>query len=198
MKKLIFLFVTSCLVGCSEESGSKPDVDSARSADSIAAVHSNGTNANDSAAQLVVIDSVARRSDTAAQPDNKFRAAFRFYYTTSYCGGAPPTEEIIQQNEILRLLTNSTLKFKNHHTGFVYTIRTSPDAEGTIELEEGKYDVYLTRDINPGLPTGFDPKCSQWLDKLMFTVKAVNDGKMRDIIIHFECNPCDLGMKMRP
>lgn len=191
MKQILFYSVFIFLFGCAEEQPhDNNSVDSSSHVESLTS-------------PIAHSDSVAARKDSAAQDtiipvDNRIHASFRFYYTTSYCGGARPTEEIIQENAMPRLLTTSTVKLKNHHTGVVYTCKIGKDGEATIDLEEGKYDVYLTREINPALPTGYDPKCSLWQNKSLFTVKVSNDGKTREVTLHFECNPCDENMKRRP
>lgn len=190
MKRILFASVLIFFTACAEEQSHDVSADSVKQNDSVDRV-------------ITHPDSVAARKDSVIQDtvglmDNKFNSSFIFYYTTSYCGGARPTEEIIQQNQMPRLLTNSTLKLKNHHSGVVFTCITDKNGAAAVDLEEGKYDVYLTKEINPALPTGFDAKCSLWLNKSLYTVKVTDDGKTREVTVHFECNPCDENMKRRP
>lgn len=192
MKQILFFFVFIFLIGCAEEHSHDNGADSLAQSDSLPLAF---THPDSVAARK---DSVTLTADTVVPVDNKIHASFRFYYTTSYCGGARPTEEIIQENAMPRLLTNSKVKLKNHHTDIVYTCVIGSDGEANVDLEEGKYDVYFTKEINPALPTGYDPKCSLWQNKSLFTVKVTNDGKTREVTLHFECNPCDENMKRRP
>jgi hypothetical protein len=131
-------------------------------------------------------------------PDPLFTARLEFTFTSAYCGGARPTEEIIADKATARPLRNSTLLLKNHFNGKTYTCTTNDDGVCQTGITEGKYDVYLTTDINPKLGTGFDGKCSLWRNKVMYTVKITDDGKSRLVPVHFECNPCDDNMKRRP
>lgn len=128
----------------------------------------------------------------------KYRTTLTVYYTTSYCGGARPSQEIVAGHETPRLFASSSLRLKNHHTGKEYYIKTSAGGTANYEFEEGKYDVFLTEDIRPSLNTGFDPKCAAWKQQLLRTVKIGPDTKVQDVNIHFVCNPCDEQMKMRP
>lgn len=188
-KQISILSVFIFLISCANDSTQDTPVDSQSVWDSIQAPLKVDS-------PLAKIDSSAL--DTTAPVINTFKAKFKAWYTTSYCGGAKPTEEIVQQHAALRLLTNSNLKLKNHFTGMVFTCSTNASGEAEVALEEGKYDVYLTPNINSSLNTGFDAKCNLWLDKSLFTVKVSNNGKVQDITIHFECNPCDVNMKKRP
>ena len=144
----------------------------------------------------VLSDMIAKKDTTPAEP--VYHAEFRVLFTSTYCGGARPTEEILAEKATPKLLYTSTLKFRNHFTGKEYFIKTNADGIGSAEMEEGKFDVFLTKDINSGLATGFDSKCSQWLDQSLLTVKVLAGGKMQDVNIHFVCNPCDEKMKQRP
>lgn len=142
-------------------------------------------------------DTVAKVIDTVvAEPT--YKTSFRVLYTSSYCGGARPSEEMLAEYATPKLLSVSWVKFRNHHTGKEYVLQTNADGIAEAEMEEGKYDVFLTKDINPKLSTGFDPKCKLWTDQLLLTVKVSSSGKAQDVNIHFICNPCDENMKRRP
>ena len=145
-------------------------------------------------------DTVAKIIDTvtATPAEPTYRVGFRILFTSTYCGGARPSDEMLAEKATPKLLYNSTLKFKNHFSGKEYFLKTSPDGEASADMEEGKYDVYLTKDINSALSTGFDPKCSLWMNELLVTVKVAKGVSMQDVTIHFDCNPCDSKMKQRP
>ncbi len=140
------------------------------------------------------IDSVAEDTTSAAA---KYRVTLTVYYTTSYCGGARPSQDIVAGHEAPRLFASSSLRLKNHHTGKEYWIKTSSGGTANYEFEEGKYDVFLTEDIRPSLNTGFDPDCAIWKQQLLVTVKIGPNSKAQDVNIHFVCNPCDDDMKIR-
>lgn len=145
----------------------------------------------------VAPDTVAKVVDTVvAEPT--FKTSFRVLYTSSYCGGARPSEEMQAEYATAKLLSVSWIKFRNHFSGKEYILQTNANGVAEAEMEEGKYDVFLTKDINPKLGTGFDPKCKLWTDQLLLTVKVTSSGKMQDVAIHFICNPCDENMKRRP
>lgn len=145
----------------------------------------------------VVPDTVAKVIDTVVV-EPTYKTSFRVLYTSSYCGGARPSEEMLAEYATPKLLTVSWIKFRNHFSGKEYILQTNAEGIAETEMEEGKYDVFLTKDINPKLSTGFDPKCKLWTDQLLLTIKVTSSGKMQDVTIHFICNPCDENMKRRP
>lgn len=147
---------------------------------------------------LISIPILPTGSDTIVTPvdtvpaEPKVDAAFRVMYTSNSCGGARPTQEIVEQYGTPTALASSTIRFKNHHTGKEYLLKTDSKGEASADMEEGKYDVFFTKDINPNLPhTGFDPKCSLWISQQLLTVKVTADGKKQDVNVHFICNPCN-------
>jgi hypothetical protein len=191
MKYNFYVLLLVAFAGCGN-----PDADLMRDSTAIA----DSTALIDSLARIpvdsVMADTVAKKIDTvAAEPT--YRADFRVLYTYSYCGGARPTEEITTEHNTPKPLTLSTLKFKNHHTGKEYFLKTDAAGKTSGEMEEGKYDVFFTKDINTGIATGFDAKCSTWMNQLLLTIKVTAAGKMQDVNVHFVCNPCDEQSKMR-
>lgn len=198
MKQLTLVSAFFLLLGCG--SGEREHTESGDSlSDRIIYSDADSTRVQDSIVQAeatkVISDSLVPDS-VATEPT--YRAYFAVWYTYAYCGGARPTEEMEAEHQKLQPLTSSTLKFKNHHTGKEYFLKTSPRGEAVADMEEGKYDVFFTKDINSGIETGFDPKCSAWLNQLLLTVKVTARGKMQDVNVHFVCNPCDEQMKKRP
>lgn len=142
----------------------------------------------------VKTDTVAKK-DTVVPADPTYRATFHTYFTSTYCGGARPSQEILADKATPKALSFSWIKFKNHFTGKEYVLQTNSEGIASGEMEEGKYDVFFTKDINPALGTGFDPKCKLWTDQLLLTVKVGTGGKSQDVTLHFLCNPCDENMK---
>lgn len=194
MKHLLYISFLLCFAGCSSNASDEHvAVDSSGMIDSnqytierqrIAAQHADSVHKADSLS-----------SAQKVTPDSTFQASFRFMYTRAYCGGAKPSDEMINNLETPKLLTNSTLLLKNHFTGTEYQCVISPDGEATVAITEGKYDIFLTKNVNT--ETGFDPKCTLWTKQLLQTIKVSDNGKMQEVTIHFVCNPCDEKMKQR-
>lgn len=192
MRYIALCLSLSVLMSCAEEQKTPElNIDSIATADSLAKVDS--IRKIDSALEAKrVADSIANDTVAAAVtlPVN-----FTVWYSSSYCGGARPSDEMLAEYEREKLLTSSTLKLKNHHTGKEYLLTTNNAGIGTLDAEEGKYDVFLTKSINSSLATGFDPNCSMWMDQLLCTVKVLAGKSKGDIHIAFVCNPCDHGMR---
>lgn len=111
-------------------------------------------------------------------------------YVESYCGGAYPSEEILKEYEKQSPLANTHLILKNKK-GKRITVKTN--AKGVFEetLADGRYSVFMTKNVSPSSPVSFDPSCDVWLKSefAQFTVKA-NKVLEREIILYFYCNPC--------
>ena len=111
-------------------------------------------------------------------------------YVESYCGGAYPSEEILKEYEKQSPLANTHLILKNKK-GKRITVKTN--AKGVFEetLADGRYSVFMTKNVSPSSPVSFDPSCDVWLKSefAQFTVKA-NEVLEREIILYFSCKPC--------
>ena len=188
MKHLLY-FTLFFLLSCAGESTSSDK-------DTVISVRDIPDTGAAAVTTIATDTATATAIDTTAE--RLFTTRLEFTFTSSYCGGARPTEEIIANKNTPRPLRNSTLLLKNHFNGKSYSCTTNDDGVCQTSITEGKYDIYLTTGINPKLGTGFDGKCSLWRNKVMYTVKITDDGKLRSVPVHFECNPCDDNMKRRP
>lgn len=194
MNKLLLVSVIAFAFGCSSDPKDDDHVtDSVRVVDSIRKLDSAVR--ADSVSRNTLVDSVPADTEIV---EATYPAKFNIQYTSSYCGGARPTDEIVEEKQRLKTLSSSSIKFKNHFTGTEYVLKTNAQGIAEGQMEEGKYDVFLTNDINADLGTGFDPKCKLWQDQLLLTVKVKSSGTTQDVNIHFICNPCDENMKRRP
>lgn len=116
----------------------------------------------------------------------------KVYYQTSYCGGAHPSEEILAENDKLRLLTKSKLKLKNKSGEFF--IITDDKGNFTSSIPYGTYSVFLTKETNPKIQDVSADACDNCLTQVMTTVK-IREGKKVFIQFRF---PCDPGARLRP
>lgn len=193
-KEFLLVSVLALVMGCTSD----PKVDdhyndSIRAVDSIRKIDS-----------AMLTDSVSRAAHADTVPTDTtpveatYPTKFKILFTSSYCGGARPTDEIVEEKQRLKTLSSSSIKFKNHFTGKEYVLKTNAEGIAEGQMEQGKYDVFLTKDINAELGTGFDPKCKLWQDQLLLTVKVNSAGGTQSVNIHFICNPCDENMKRRP
>jgi hypothetical protein len=181
MKQLFaIVFFVACACACNEEP-------KAAQTDSVSLPVAATDSVKDTVARIA-----ANAPDTVVIPvDSTHTVELTIYYTRNYCGGARPSDEMLAELATPRLLTKSTLRLKNHFSGKEYTCKTNSDGKASLTLEAGKYDVYLTKDINSALNTGFYPDCKKWQEKSLFTIKVTPDRKSFSATINFECNPCN-------
>ena len=108
-------------------------------------------------------------------------------YTNSYCGGARPTDEIINKYKASNKLSNFKIKLLNKKP-----ITFTTDSLGRIitKLRPGKYHIFLTEENNKKLFTNYDPTCVKML-KPPYGELLIEPGKNNyKINLHFPCNPC--------
>lgn len=111
-------------------------------------------------------------------------------YVESYCGGAYPSEEILKEYEKQSPLANTHLVLKNKK-GKRFPVKTNAKGVFQETLADGRYSVFMTKNVNPESAIPFDPNCDVWLKSefAQFTVKA-NKVLEREIVLYFSCNPC--------
>jgi hypothetical protein len=114
------------------------------------------------------------------------------YCTIPYCGGARPTEEIIENRKKSILLTNTTLKLKNKTAEYIVT--TNDKGIFRSGIPAGQYDVYLTKDTNKKIYNVSPETCENCLTKPMSNV-IIQKGIQASFVIPFNCGPND---KFRP
>jgi hypothetical protein len=108
-------------------------------------------------------------------------------YTNSYCGGARPTDEILNKYNTPKKFTNFKIKLVGKKTSVVVT-----DTAGcfTHKLKPGKYIVFLTDENNKNLFTNYDPFCVKML-QAPYADLLIQKGKINyQLNLHFPCNPC--------
>lgn len=121
-------------------------------------------------------------------------------HTRSYCGGAPPPEELLEEFRKPLPYTEQSLVLKNRATGKSYTLTTKSDGTYSVVVPSGMYDVFHTKRPGTKEQLGYDPNCDEWLktklDEISVAEQAVVSGKI--ITIHVSCEPCNPAERMRP
>ena len=120
------------------------------------------------------------------------------FYNSSYCNGAPPPADILEDLKKFRILINSEIKFVNHSDETIIAIaKTDENGNYQVNLENGKWDYYLTPNISKKY--GIDPNCTERFENKYGTIEINETSeKIPDLHFHFDCDPCDPTIKMRP
>jgi hypothetical protein len=116
------------------------------------------------------------------------------FYTLAYCGGAAPNEEILHDLKTPKKLTDSELLLIETTTKEKFIFKTNGKS---LKIPEGEYDLFLTKNINRDEAFHFNPDCEMLVAKSIHKFKVKNSVH-EYITIHFDCDPCDPSMKMRP
>lgn len=113
-------------------------------------------------------------------------------YMNSYCGGAWPSQEILDSYQQEYPLKNCTIKLTNDKD-ISKSILITTDNNGLFhsELKPGVYNCFMTKKIGKTMKSNFDPSCQIWLASCFGQCKII--GKQKDgykIVFQFGCNPC--------
>ena len=114
-------------------------------------------------------------------------------FSNKYCGGAWPSDEILEGYKTQYPLRNSTilLKSKNQKDN---TIKITTDRKGNfnLPLDAGTYDYFMTESFNQEMNCAFTSSCKKWLNQCFGQIK-IKEGKNSGykIIFDFGCNPCE-------
>ena len=124
---------------------------------------------------------------------------FQAVYTTPYCGGAAPPEEILKENAIPKPLKNSLVMIrKSGELKGEIKIKTNNLGVFKYALEPGTYNYYLTKEFDPSI-TIINKNCTKVFLKSYgsFTIKKTSKGS---VVLSYaiSCDPCDENMKKRP
>lgn len=119
-------------------------------------------------------------------------------YNGKYCGGARPSQEMLDEFAQPKSLVNSTIKI--FPVGKKKPIvKCTSDALGkcSLKLPVGEYNYSLTSNIDKSI-LFINKKCTKAINKVYGTFKvdkvATNDI---ELLFHFDCDPCDPNSKRR-
>jgi L-rhamnose isomerase len=126
-----------------------------------------------------------------AQTKNEI--AFTVKYTNTYCGGAQPTPEILEQLDNPQALTNTQLLFvpKDGKSKKAICATTDKTGQVNIKLLPGTYSVKMSKKFNKALGLNYNPTCKKMLDREWQTLEINKDQNTAPITLRFSCNPCE-------
>lgn len=113
-------------------------------------------------------------------------------FANHYCGGAPPSDEIIEAHKTQFKMSNSTIMLKNTKTKKSFMITTDNQGKFVSEIEPGIYDYYMTKSYNKSMGASFNASCPRWLNTCFGQIN-IKEGKTEGykIVFEFLCNPCE-------
>ena len=109
-------------------------------------------------------------------------------YTNQYCGGARPTQEIMDHYNNPQNLSNSLLQLKGKKN---MTVKTDSLGCINLRLREGNYLVFMTDVVNKQLFLNYDPKCLKMLHTEFSKIQIEKGKKNYTINLYFPCNFCE-------
>ena len=150
---------------------------------------------------LVLMLPLSSFSQKAVIPERPYKPHFPFtgilYFTSSYCGGARPTQEILKQYATPKILPNTTLHLHEilDTSKTNYTLVTDKNGKFTSCMPPGTYNVYITDKYDTNALPDFDPECKEWLEQALTQIEIKDDIPTNtevNLKLFFHCNPCQI------
>lgn len=119
--------------------------------------------------------------------------------TSSYCGGAAPPQDLLDELATPKAFVNGRLVFIEKSSKKAYPFKTDATGHYTISLPAGNYELHPEKRTNIE-DYGYDPNCKAWLSTVFaeVTLNKKPSTQSNDFVIHFVCDPCDPFIHMRP
>lgn len=127
-----------------------------------------------------------------------YAVSFQVKYNGSYCGGARPQQEILDELAKPKNLINTTIKVCSiGRKGSPIKVKTDGNGKCQIKLTEGEWSYTLTKDIDKSV-LYINKKCSRAISKVYgtFKISQANPTPI-ELFYHFDCDPCDANSKRR-
>lgn len=113
-------------------------------------------------------------------------------FKNTYCGGAAPSQSILDQYKTEYPLTNTTILLQDTSgNGKTIKIRTNSKGVFKTKLCAGTYNYFMTEKYNKNLGFDFNSSCDEWLKRSFGQITIVagqKDGYK--ILFDYGCNPC--------
>ncbi len=119
------------------------------------------------------------------------------YFTSSYCNGARPTEDILKKYNTPKILPNTTLHLREtgDSTATYFSITITKEGRFSTNIPPGIYNIYMTGKYDANALPDYDSTCKQWLEQplLQVTIKEGSATNLNlDLHLFFHCNPCQI------
>jgi len=180
LNKILIIIISFSITGCSSPQ-STPEQQN-KAIDKVLKPDST-KKSNDTIKKIVVKDELKKQENVSGSVT----------FSNHYCGGAKPSDEMMEGYRTQYPLKNSTilLKSKNQKDKAI-KIKTDKEGNFNMPLDAGTYDYYMTESYNQDMNCSFNSSCKKWLNKCFGQIK-IKEGKNSGytIIFDFECNPCE-------
>lgn len=111
-------------------------------------------------------------------------------FKNTYCGGAAPSESILEQYKTEYPLKNSTIMLQSAG-GKTIKIRTNSKGYFKTKLRAGTYNYFMTDKFDKNLEFDFNPECDVWLNRSFGQITIIKgQANGYKILFDYGCNPC--------
>lgn len=110
---------------------------------------------------------------------------FKVMFTSDYCGGAYPSDEILEALKKPKPLKGEEIYIKSTSEDAKFiSIKTNEDGEFSADLAEGDFLIFLKEKIEA-------KNCEEWSTKANGNFTFTKGSENQTINVHRTCNPCN-------
>jgi hypothetical protein len=158
------------------------------------AIYSSGQTAssfrNPIAEKAIVSNNI--QTENTVEINKARKVTVSVVFKNTYCGGAAPSQTILEQYKAEYPLKNSTILLQDTSgNGKTIKIRTNSKGYFKIKLRPGTYNFFMTKKYDKTLVFDFNPSCDVWLNRSFGQITIIEgqtDGYK--ILFDYGCNPC--------
>ncbi len=149
---------------------------------------------------LLIVSSIITFYNCLGQDESELKTVLKgnVSFTTRYCGGARPSQEILDRNKTSKIYKNTTFKLINSSNNKEYLFKTDSLGNFSLTIKKGMYNLYPTLIFSDENKIGFDHKCEKWQ---VTNIGEITIGNIKNInhnfIVNCPCDPCDPDIKKR-
>lgn len=114
-------------------------------------------------------------------------------FTSDYCGGAYPSEDILSALKKPRLMTNQKIFIVKEGNGeeAINEVKTSEKGIFSTDLEPGKYNIFLPEKMSDFIGKMASKEiCENWKKTPNGTFEVVENVKVVSASVYKTCSPC--------
>ena len=111
------------------------------------------------------------------------------YMTSDYCGGANPSDEILDDLKTPRLLKSKSIFIKVGEEKIV-EVNTDKNGVAIVDMEAGTYGIFLQGKHSYKVAANADEYCKEWKETPNGVLTLSENQMEAKVTLHNSCNLC--------
>jgi len=143
---------------------------------------------------ILFIAMSCKSNKTTSNDDSNLDASLTIFMSQNYCGGAAPSEEIIESLRKPKLMPNKDLYLVKSGSQIASAIKVRTDEKSSlnINLSAGDYQLFFPEKITSKSSRPiYEKVCKQWKETPNGTFSISKEKTSQEITITKTCNGCN-------